>query len=254
MKSRAEKEKEQRRWTTFLQKPNRPIPKTKDDLVREALVPYRVKIVKQPKPRCDPKRAPTPPAPTVNEQPQTQTQLTNGTCNGLNHVEIENQINPIENGAVNGVSENHVEQVDEELPGDDDVPDLEQCDKSDQPDTGIAEEQASLTNGAVEVTENHKVDQNIEAREKEIQLNDEIKSLDDILLERQLAEVQQQLVALSTLPHTIQATLDAVTKQISEILPNFKLRTSFSISANITDESKIKNTDGKFSERFFIVN
>lgn len=38
-------------------------------------------------------------------------------------------------------------------------------------------------------------------------------------LERQLADVQNQLLALSNLPQTIQATLDAVTTELAKIVP-----------------------------------
>jgi len=61
IKTKEEKEKEDRKWTTFLQKPNRPIPKTKKQIVEEVKnQPYRVNIVKQPKPRVAPDRIPTP--------------------------------------------------------------------------------------------------------------------------------------------------------------------------------------------------
>lgn len=47
-KTKLEKEKENRRWTTFLQKPDRPIPKSKQQLEaeRRAANAYKVKIVK----------------------------------------------------------------------------------------------------------------------------------------------------------------------------------------------------------------
>lgn len=50
------------------------------------------------------------------------------------------------------------------------------------------------------------------------------KSEEELALEKQLEEVQRQLLALSTLPSTIQATLDSVTKQLAELLPAFKLQ------------------------------
>lgn len=50
------------------------------------------------------------------------------------------------------------------------------------------------------------------------------KTEEDTVLEKQLQEVQRQLLALSTLPSTIQATLDSVTKQLAELLPAFKLQ------------------------------
>lgn len=57
-----EMEKEKRKWTTFLQKPNRPIPKTKLEQEQEIKrQQYRVQIVKQQKPKVAPDRIPTPP-------------------------------------------------------------------------------------------------------------------------------------------------------------------------------------------------
>lgn len=50
------------------------------------------------------------------------------------------------------------------------------------------------------------------------------KTEEELALERQLADVQRQLAALSNLPSTIQSTLDAVTKQLADILPTFKLQ------------------------------
>lgn len=52
----------------------------------------------------------------------------------------------------------------------------------------------------------------------------EDKTEEELALEKQLQEVQRQLLALSTLPSTIQATLDSVTKQLAELLPAFKLQ------------------------------
>lgn len=50
------------------------------------------------------------------------------------------------------------------------------------------------------------------------------KTDEELALEKQLADVQKQLAALSSLPSTIQSTLDAVTKQLAELLPTFKLQ------------------------------
>lgn len=52
------------------------------------------------------------------------------------------------------------------------------------------------------------------------------KSEEELALERQLADVQRQLAALSSLPSTIQSTLDAVTKQLATLLPAFQLQTA----------------------------
>lgn len=65
------KEEARKKLTTFLQRPDRPVPKSKEDLEFEQRVPYKVNIIRQPKPRCDPNRVPTPP-PEPNTFPSTK--------------------------------------------------------------------------------------------------------------------------------------------------------------------------------------
>lgn len=48
---------EDKKWTTFMQKPTRPPPKTREERLREQNPPaerYQVRIVKQPKPKIAP--------------------------------------------------------------------------------------------------------------------------------------------------------------------------------------------------------
>lgn len=48
---------EDKKWTTFMQKPSRPPPKTREERLREQYPPaerYQVRIVKQPKPKIAP--------------------------------------------------------------------------------------------------------------------------------------------------------------------------------------------------------
>jgi PDZ and LIM domain protein 5/6/7 len=61
IKTRHDLEEETKKWTTFLQKPDRPATKPKQIEDPNRAEPYRVKIVKQPKPRIAPDREPTPP-------------------------------------------------------------------------------------------------------------------------------------------------------------------------------------------------
>lgn len=52
----AEEDKD-KKWTTFMQKPSRPAPKTREERMRELNPPserYQVRIVKQPKPKIAP--------------------------------------------------------------------------------------------------------------------------------------------------------------------------------------------------------
>lgn len=64
----------------------------------------------------------------------------------------------------------------------------------------------------------------------------ENKTEEELALEKQLQEVQRQLLALSTLPSTIQATLDSVTKQLAELLPAFKLQKENSKNASASSK------------------
>lgn len=94
------------------------------------------------------------------------------------------------------------------------------------------EEEEVITNTEVVVNEEEIVEEHQSILEEYHPLSDiteeptnvEEKSEDQIALEKQLQEVQRQLLALSTLPSTIQATLDSVTKQLAELLPAFKLQ------------------------------
>lgn len=65
------KEEARKKLTTFLQRPDRPVPKSKEDLEFEQRIPYKPNIIRQPKPRCDPNRVPSPP-PQPNTFPFTK--------------------------------------------------------------------------------------------------------------------------------------------------------------------------------------
>lgn len=63
LKSESENEQTQR-WTTFLQKPNRPVPSPKN--FQTITNTYKPIIVKQPKPKCAPDYRVTPPPSPVS--------------------------------------------------------------------------------------------------------------------------------------------------------------------------------------------
>lgn len=240
MKSWADKEKEVKRWTTFLQKPNRPIPKPRNQMDIPYQEPYRVRIVKQPKPMCDPHRIPTPPLdPIASDDVQSEDIAEADT------IEIE----PTDNGDATIESETVTESEEQENEvEDDDVPDLMDC-----PD-----EAAELNNDATNetATENGDTEQNdsIAGTVDENGTNDEaiadanntnteqyagnsnyFPNTVDPVLGKQLADVRQQLEALSHLPSTIQATLETITKQIAEIMPALQMRASVDLSASGDD-------------------
>lgn len=198
-KTKTEKENEQRKWTTFLQKPDRPIPKSKADLEWEARIPYRVKIVKQAKPKCDPNRPPTPPEEKKSQEvviaEEKQAVELNGDVTEAAKEASETDA-PIEKIEVENVQQT---EIDSEL------------------DLSIVEDGFSHSPSKADQNES-----NVDEANTETQPEEPKKSPEDILLEKQLADVQKQLSALSSLPSTIQATLDAVAKQLQELVPVIK--------------------------------
>jgi len=101
----------------------------------------------------------------------------------------------------------------QDLPEDADSEQLEKADASkEEPQEGTEkEEEETLTEAEVAAAEPNEV-------------ATPPKTDEELALEKQLSDVQKQLAALSTLPSTIQSTLDAVTKQLAELLPTFKLQ------------------------------
>lgn len=178
VKTEEDKLNDKRKWTKFLQKPNRPIPKTKEELLREKLPQYKVNIVKQPKPRGAPGREPTPP-PVVVEEVVDEPEVSAPE-------EVQQECQNIEQEAAIATEECDQEMSSEQIQEiaaetmDNEVPDL------------VGEE----------------------AEEQLAGIPSE--------LEKQLADVQKQLLALSNLPQAIQATLDAVTNEIAKIVPVIK--------------------------------
>lgn len=214
MKTKADKEQETKRWTTFLQKPDRPILKSKAELERERrqAEAYRIVIRKQPKPRCAPNRSPSPPKPVeiVAEpvpEPEHQTVM-------------ETAPSAVESQA-----------ADEDVPvADSEVPNLEQIENAVEKN-GDASENTETAENVNETVENPP--ENTETEEN--QAKECKKTEEELLIEKQLADVQKQLLALSTLPLTIQATLDAVTRQLAEIMPTMKLQSPADVTRNGVD-------------------
>ncbi|XP_018793530.1 PREDICTED: RE1-silencing transcription factor isoform X3 [Bactrocera latifrons] len=239
IKTRAEKEKENKKWSTFLMKPDRPIPKSKEQIEaeRRAANAYKVKIVKSaprsrsvspmPQPIVSPtepveptvpieSKQPSPPkVEEIEEPPPTDSELPN-----LEEVKIIVEP-PAEDKE--GQQVNTADKL--TLPGDNQTVKKEESQSSN--------EEISSTNEATPILE--------ETLEKSATANDTVaapevstepknsipqreKTEEELALERQLADVQRQLAALSSLPSTIQSTLDAVTKQLATLLPAFQLQ------------------------------
>lgn len=191
VKTKAEQENEVKRWTTFLQKPDRPVPKSKADLEleRKAATRYRIKICKQPKPRCAPNRTPSPP-PVAPIEPEIV----------VEEVVVEELM----------VEQKEIDDTHTELqlvPG----PEPQYVEYLTEPKIVVTDIDAAAATDDVEADAGI-----VKETIKEVA---PVKSEEEQIIERQLADVQRQLLALSTLPLTIQATLDAVTKQLAELVP-----------------------------------
>lgn len=214
MKTKADKDQETKKWTTFLQKPNRPIPKSKLDLEREHKIAngYKIKICKQPKPKCDPNRPPSP----------------------VPVIEVETEPEPAEIELVPGPEPQYVEYLNEEI-SESDLPNLEDSKPTDEGEE-IQEENVREEDAPSEdvVPDDNSV--NIPSKTEE-----------EIMIERQLADVQKQLLALSSLPSTIQATLDAVTKQLAELMPALK-QTGQSTVSTVSDVDVDNGSNGNTDE------
>lgn len=252
MKTRSDKEKEVKRWTTFLQKPNRPIPKPKSEIDKPYQEPYRVRIVKQPKPACDPKHMPAPTTLSGHGIDSVQTNSLNETLTQTNTELVETvdqslaaNINEL-NAAIESKPNETIDTTDID---DDDVPSLLVCENTDALNESAAIDSAETLkkDGNVDTGEIIEIERN--SNEDNCMVANVSNDIENRLvagnpeLEKQLADVQKQLEALSHLPSTIQATLEAVTKQIAEIMPAFKIRTSVDITGSINEEASIKFTE-----------
>ncbi|XP_017842088.1 SUN domain-containing protein 2 isoform X2 [Drosophila busckii] len=232
-KTKLEKEKENRKWSTFLQRPDRPVPKSKQQLEaeRRAANAYKVKIVKSqpreksPMPELKPAAKEATPTPAEEEsKPPTNEQENKQETEA--HVQTE--------------EEKEQEELEQEpLPTDSEVPNLEQLpdngsnnnnnddydDKPELPEDN-GEQGESSDAEQLEKADASKDEQSDgqEQQEAESEATTPAKTDEELALEKQLADVQKQLAALSSLPSTIQSTLDAVTKQLAELLPTFKLQ------------------------------
>lgn len=264
MKTRADKEKEVKRWTTFLQKPNRPIPKPKSELDKPYQEPYRVRIVRQPKPGCDPTHVPvyqsSSPAQEADTNSLDDFPPTYSNTELVTTVDRSLAANLNE---LNAATEPKPDTIDTTDINDDDVPDLLECDDQDdqQPNeltTNESIESVHDSNGSGNVNGSNECNGTTESEMVENQIeqvngngnenengneNDFRIDVANPELEKQLADVQKQLEALSHLPTTIQATLEAVTKQIAEIMPAFKIRTSVDISGSLNEDASVKLTE-----------
>ncbi|XP_036336297.1 titin-like [Rhagoletis pomonella] len=234
-KTKAEKDKENKKWSTFLVKPDRPIPKSKEQIEaeRRAANAYKVKIVKSAPRSRSPSPMPPPPETPIETKPPVE----------------EKQPSPLK-----------LEEVEDPPPKDSELPNLEEvtilveppAEENENVQVSLENEQKIVEENVekvqetktepsppVESTPSTAAEQNREglattngettnapAESNLPVLQEREKTEEELALERQLTDVQRQLAALSSLPSTIQATLDAVTKQLAALLPAFQLQTA----------------------------
>lgn len=152
---------EDKKWTTFMQKPSRPAPKSREERLRDLNPPaerYQVRIVKQPKPKIAPDyKPPKSPEPVPEPEPVPM------------YDEYLNERTEVEMETIKTLEAEPVVIV--ENPG----------------------------NPGSPATES----------EEDLETSEEFRS--------QLQNVQKQLEALSSLPNTIQATIAALTEQLSAL-------------------------------------
>lgn len=168
---------ENKAWTTFLQKPNRPAPRPRNE--EPAVEGYKPLIVKQAKPKCAPDFCSTPtPEP---QEPEPESELP------------QEEEQPMPELVEQWVSEvvTQATQI------------AEECKSFDE----LIEEQNIAADEAKKAEEN----------------NDDTSQVSSAFAE-QLYNVQNQLLALSHLPKTIQSTLDEITKQIQQLIPPGKFK------------------------------
>ncbi|XP_041983718.1 titin-like isoform X3 [Aricia agestis] len=246
LRSRDVKMKEERRWTTFLQKPA-PKPKQKvvfcgnkedalnynfenfrldeDDIYGEEQ--YRVRIVKQPKPRIAPDFKPedfdTGPLPWEQRAVVEEKEAPEAPP-----VEAEDPILIPEDGpefveAVDPLPESEVPDLEDTgIPLPPPLPPQQELPTLVVEETQPQEQQEHIEESDIEEPEFQEASNNSEEMEKNKiseQLLSNIESMVDpnATLEEQLAQMRAQLAALAQLPNVIQQTLELVTKQICQI-------------------------------------
>ncbi|CAG9802844.1 unnamed protein product [Chironomus riparius] len=210
---------ESQRWTTFLQKPERPPPEPRNANIFKNT--YRPVIVKQPKPKCAPDYRTTPPPEPVQVQVQASNEFVN------------NEI----------VEERHEEEVQEIVQ----VQEQQFTTEMSSETIITSTEMTSTTTTELVTFEELAADATGDAVNEEL-VAEEIKSQSDEVsivssaFAEQLENVQSQLMALSHLPKTIQSTLDEITKQLQSLIPTSKLYKQKSVEPenNSTAEENTK--------------
>uniref|UniRef100_A0A182M6B3 PDZ domain-containing protein n=1 Tax=Anopheles culicifacies TaxID=139723 RepID=A0A182M6B3_9DIPT len=217
-------EEEDKKWTTFLQRPQRPPPKTPEEKKLERNPPterYQVRIVKQPKPKIAPDYKP-PKSPEPEPEPEP-IPMYDEYLNERQEVEVETIKTLVE------------EQV-EPKTGNLEHPGPCPCSYTCSDGVHCGEEEDMNANGNSTAGDAEGGAQPEATSPSEEEPTEEFRE--------QLQNVQKQLEALSALPNTIQATIAALTEQLAVLAA--PKRKSKSISPR-PEEAEVK--EGEATEQ-----
>ncbi|XP_058812038.1 uncharacterized protein LOC131676762 isoform X2 [Topomyia yanbarensis] len=190
---------EEKKRTTFMQKPSRPPPKTREERLRELNPPterYQVRIVKQPKPKIAPDyKPPKSPEPVPEPEPIP---LYDEYLTARTEAEVETiKILEAEQPAMQSTGNTGYPDPTSDDP---------YIDPAENPDPSPDTLCNDYNLGPAIVGD---ADVPVDEQEEEAETSEEFRA--------QLENVQKQLEALSSLPNTIQATISALTEQLSAL-------------------------------------
>ncbi|XP_050069526.1 titin-like isoform X1 [Anopheles maculipalpis] len=194
-------EEEDKKWTTFLQKPQRPPPKTPEERKLERNPPterYQVRIVKQPKPKIAPDYKP-PKSPEPEPEPEP-IPMYDEYLNERQEVEVETIKTLVEEPVVPG---------EPKTGNPDEYPGPCPCPYTCSDGVHCGEEESDTNANDTSTAGEGSVDPAATTSPSEEEPTEEFRE--------QLQNVQKQLEALSALPNTIQATIAALTEQLAAL-------------------------------------
>ncbi|XP_035891133.1 uncharacterized protein LOC118502703 isoform X3 [Anopheles stephensi] len=197
-------EEEDKKWTTFLQKPQRPPPKTPEERKLERNPPterYQVRIVKQPKPKIAPDYKP-PKSPEPEPEPEP-IPMYDEYLNERQEVEVET-IKTLAEEPVIVVGEPNTGNPEQQLPGPRPC-----CPYTCSDGAHCGEEEMDTNANGNSTVGDGSADPAATGSPSEEEPTEEFRE--------QLQNVQKQLEALSALPNTIQATIAALTEQLAAL-------------------------------------
>ncbi|CAH2987936.1 unnamed protein product [Chilo suppressalis] len=216
------KKEEQKKWTTFLQKPQRPVPRAKfgyygyvepEQKIEE---PYKVKIVKQPKPK-DFETGPLPwEERALKEPPPPPVDPEDPILVPEEVPEFLEAVDPLPESEVPDLEETGIPLPPPKLEEEEasaptpEVENPEEEETEDQPETLDIEAVVEETERIVEEMEQNRLAE---------QLLSGVQNMVDpnASVEQQLLQMRAQLAALAQLPVVIQNTLELVTRQLTNL-------------------------------------